>query len=99
MMKKEFMIVGDLTMEFEGKKKLHVVGRDVIPTRVDVEFDEKGTTDSKVTIKQYELECGLVSMTELVMPPLVSYEFKDIFVARGEKMTPPVEESWKIGIK
>jgi len=97
-MKKEFMLVGNLGMTFKDGKSLRVLGRDVVATGVDVEFDEKGIADSKVMIRQLELECGLVSETELVMPPLLSYDFKDIFAARGERVSsPPVEESWKIG--
>jgi hypothetical protein len=79
-MQKNFSPVGKLVVSFKSNKNLLVIGRDGVATAVEISFDEeKAEVDSSVTIQCYEIERGLVMHTTLNMPPLIKYEFEDLF--------------------
>jgi len=97
-MKKEFIIVGRLEMKFKNDTSMKVVGRDVVPTTVTVDFDEKGIENTCVEICQYEIEHGLMSCSRIIMPPMIEYDFKDYLEAKypPQQNKQPSHQAWKL---
>lgn len=98
MIKKEFLPVGKLEMTFKNGLTIKTVGRDSIPTCVNVEFDENGKNNAKVEIIQVEIELGLVSKSIIEMPPLLSYDFVNYLNLDkiGKEEPKSAIESWRL---
>jgi hypothetical protein len=97
MLKKSFKCVAMLSLRFKDGRKMDFRGGQGVVTGVDIEYDENGTGDTIVNIEHYEIERGCVSRIVATLPPLVSYDFKNVFYrATSGTRIPDDEESWKL---